>query len=181
MTLCFFSLIQLLLAPTPFIIGIPSRFLTLKRNFKLPNDVWLVDLDSNRVIKPPTVEDLPSLPEPEGSILCNHLNQALQSMIMHPSPLNSQPLDINTDKATPTQRLIFGNDVDSVDVATRVAMVRFFNSPFLLANFTEHTRTIKLYPRPVVAFQINSFLQSRPKNSVFLNKFVRTQVIGEIL
>ena len=133
----------------------------LKKNFKLPNDVWLVDLDSNKIIKPPTVEDLPSLPEPEESILCNHLNQALQSMIMNPQPLNPQAAETTIDKALPSQRLIFGNDVDSVDVATRVAMVRFFNSPFLLANFTEHTRTIKLYPRPVVAFQINSFLQSR--------------------
>ena len=43
---------------------------------------------------------------------------------------------------------------DSVDVATRVAMVRFFNSPNVLANFAEHTRTLRLYPRPVVAFQV---------------------------
>ena len=43
---------------------------------------------------------------------------------------------------------------DSVDVATRVAMVRFFNSPNILANFAEHTRTLRLYPRPVVAFQV---------------------------
>lgn len=71
---------------------------------------------------------------------------------------------------------IYGNDVDSVDVATRVAMVRFFNSQNLLANFTEHTRTLRLYPRPVVAFQINSFLRSRPRTSQFLNKFARTQV-----
>ncbi|CAG2067172.1 unnamed protein product, partial [Timema podura] len=71
---------------------------------------------------------------------------------------------------------IYGNDVDSVDVATRVAMVRFFNSQNLLANFAEHTRTLRLYPRPVVAFQINSFLRSRPRSSHFLNKFARTQV-----
>lgn len=42
------------------------------------------------------------------------------------------------------------NDVDCVDIAARVAMINFFNSPNILANFTEHTRTIKLYPRPVV-------------------------------
>ena len=54
--------------------------------------------------------------------------------------------------------------------------VRFFNSQNLLANFTEHTRTLRLYPRPVVAFQINSFLRSRPRTSNFLNKFARTQV-----
>lgn len=72
---------------------------------------------------------------------------------------------------------IYGNDVDSVDVATRVAMVRFFNSQNLLANFAEHTRTLRLYPRPVVAFQINSFLRSRPRASQFLNKFARTQAV----
>lgn len=72
---------------------------------------------------------------------------------------------------------IYGNDVDSVDVATRVAMVRFFNSQNLLANFGEHTRTLRLYPRPVVAFQINSFLRSRPRASSFLSKFARTQAV----
>lgn len=72
---------------------------------------------------------------------------------------------------------IYGSDVDSVDVATRVAMVRFFNSQNTLANFTEHTRTLRLYPRPVVAFQINSFLRSRPRASNFLNRFARTQAV----
>lgn len=91
---------------------------------------------------------------------------------------------------------IYGNDVDSVDVATRVAMVlfqyyplksknneenifqvRFFNSQNLLANFSEHTRTLRLYPRPVVAFQINSFLRSRPRTTQFLNRFARTQAV----
>lgn len=56
-------------------------------------------------------------------------------------------------------------------------MVRFFNSQNVLANFTEHTRTLRLYPRPVVAFQINSFLRSRPRASNFLNKFARTQAV----
>lgn len=72
--------------------------------------------------------------------------------------------------------LSFGNDVDSVDIAARIAMVKFFNSNGILLNFSEYTRTIRLFPRPVVAFQINSFLHSRPKSSVFLTKFVQTQV-----
>lgn len=66
---------QLLLAPTPYIIGVPATFFKLKRSFCLPDDVWLVDLDSNSVIKPPGVEDLPPLPEPEGSHLLYHLKQ----------------------------------------------------------------------------------------------------------
>lgn len=116
--------------------------------------------------------------------------QALASMSMSPQPIK------NLDRIQPgvadrlvTQEppppplttgfnpLIYGNDVDSVDIATRIAMVRFFNSPGVLANFMEHTRTLRLYPRPVVAFQVNSFLHSRPKFSYFLSKFVRTQVL----
>ncbi|EDS34049.1 map-kinase activating death domain protein [Culex quinquefasciatus] len=77
----------------------------------------------------------------------------------------------------PPNPFLYGSDVDSVDVATRVAMVRFFNSQNTLANFTEHTRTLRLYPRPVVAFQINSFLRSRPRASAFLNRFARTQAV----
>ena len=47
----------------------------------------------------------------------------------------------------------------------------------MLANFTEHTRTLRLYPRPVVAFQINSFLRSRPRSSQFLSKLAQTQAL----
>ena len=67
---------QLLLAPTPFVIGIPASFLMYKKKFRMPDDIWLVDLDSNK-ITPPTglTEHLPPLPEPEGSILKNHLRQ----------------------------------------------------------------------------------------------------------
>lgn len=64
---------QLLLAPTPFIIGIPASFLLYKKNFKLPNDVWMVDLDACTVVGP--TETIPDLPEPEGTNLRNHLRQ----------------------------------------------------------------------------------------------------------
>ncbi|XP_015597809.1 MAP kinase-activating death domain protein isoform X9 [Cephus cinctus] len=272
---------QLLLAPTPFVIGIPASFLMYKKNFKMPDDIWLVDLDSNKITPPTGLTDhLPPLPEPEGTILKNHLKQAMQLMdqvgagamasmstaqSLQPSPQYTSP---QTSLHSPSRRessashhstlsassggrqrpsvdygqqspanssgtssphrpslvssvgstsspqrgtapsyqqslhqlpqsqqhhhqqnqqqqqsgasfnpFIYGNDVDSVDVATRVAMVRFFNSQNLLANFTEHTRTLRLYPRPVVAFQINSFLRSRPRTSHFLNKFARTQAV----
>nr|XP_033341449.1 MAP kinase-activating death domain protein isoform X5 [Megalopta genalis] len=247
---------QLLLAPTPFVIGIPATFLLYKTNFKMPDDIWLVDLDSNKITAPTGLGDqLPPLPEPEGSILKNHLKQAMQlmdqagsgamasmtpqSMSLEPTPRtslqapsrresmtshlstlsvsskhrpsidhhvypqgsplgspgtmtsggrrssisqsagSSSPQKPMSQGNTPTSfnPFIYGNDVDSVDVATRVAMVRFFNSQNLLANFTEHTRTLRLYPRPVVAFQINSFLRSRPRASHFLNKFARTQAV----
>ncbi|KAL1509726.1 hypothetical protein ABEB36_004421 [Hypothenemus hampei] len=222
---------QLLLAPTPFVIGLPVSFLMYKRNFRLPDDVCLVDLDANKLHSP---TEIPPLPEPEGTILKNHLKQAMQLMDqvgtgaisnlstpsnnsgqLQPSRRNSTSTSPNTlgisskspevsAPVSPGQRLsltpqspvppqsprvysptaqqtfnpfIYGNDVDSVDVATRVAMVRFFNSQNLLANFAEHTRTLRLYPRPVVAFQINSFLRSRPRASQFLNKFARTQAV----
>jgi hypothetical protein len=66
---------QLLLAPTPFIIGIPASFFTHKKQFRLPNDIWLVDLDSNKIWWPPKAEEMPPFPEPEGTLLKNHLQQ----------------------------------------------------------------------------------------------------------
>ncbi|XP_058815433.1 MAP kinase-activating death domain protein isoform X2 [Topomyia yanbarensis] len=234
---CMGSAEQLLLAPTPFIIGLPATFLLYKRNFRLPDDVWLVDLDSNRLTPASgDAEQIPALPEPEGTVLKNHLKQAMQLMDQagvgalssmttshqvasaqpgqltqpgsnresfsgpntahqtFPQPLqvpgstsNSQRSSFSGASGTPRQPspvgqtppnpFLYGTDVDSVDVATRVAMVRFFNSQNTLANFTEHTRTLRLYPRPVVAFQINSFLRSRPRASNFLNKFARTQAV----
>ncbi|XP_044593341.1 MAP kinase-activating death domain protein isoform X2 [Cotesia glomerata] len=248
---------QLLLAPTPFVIGIPASFLLYKKNFRMPDDIWLVDLDSNKIVPPSGYhETIPPLPEPEGTILKNHLKQSMQLMdqagsnnintgphqlsskispqsgvpspsrressASHQSTLSvisssrhrpsvdhgnssqhspisspiastasspsrmsfSSPVGQKPNQAQQQQQqpqlfnpFIYGNDVDSVDVATRVAMVRFFNSQNLLANFTEHTRTLRLYPRPVVAFQINSFLRSRPRTSEFLDKFARTQAV----
>lgn len=181
-----------------------------KRHFRLPDDVWLVDLDTNKIIKPTGagVDDLPPLPEPEGTTLKMHFKQVLASMsITSPFPQSNFPSN-NLNNAASTQvkasadfnPLTYGkgfaacpnnltnietlvsahnnsgNDVDSVDIATRIAMVKLYNSPGLLLNFNEFTRTIRLFPRPVVAFQINSFLHSRPKPSVFLQKFVQTQV-----
>lgn len=40
---------QLLLAPTPYMIGVPASFFLYKSDFKMPDDVWLVDLDSSKV------------------------------------------------------------------------------------------------------------------------------------
>ncbi|XP_031340209.1 MAP kinase-activating death domain protein isoform X5 [Photinus pyralis] len=229
---------QLLLAPTPFVIGLPASFLMYKKNFRLPDDIWLVDLDSNKLFSSNGgSEGIPPLPEPEATILKNYLKQAMQLMdqvgtgalgslstpttagtnsqlmpsrrdsiqtpntlsVKHKSPdpspppqsfgmanvgqrgitpTSAQPIPHRPSSSpTPFNPIIYGNDVDSVDVATRVAMVRFFNSQNLLANFTEHTRTLRLYPRPVVAFQINSFLRSRPRTSQFLNRFARTQAV----
>lgn len=47
---CMFCVfLQLLLAPTPYLIGVPASFFLYKKDFTLPEDVWLIDLDSNKV------------------------------------------------------------------------------------------------------------------------------------
>ncbi|XP_037835691.1 MAP kinase-activating death domain protein isoform X12 [Kryptolebias marmoratus] len=207
---CMASAEQLLLAPTPYMIGVPASFFLYKSDFKMPDDVWLVDLDSSKVIAPTNAEILPPLPEPEAGELKKHLKQCLvrltvitqkqifssENKALASMSLNTQPilnlekfqegqemplLPPGRDKASPSSTefnpLIYGNDVDSVDVATRVAMVRFFNSPNVLQGFQMHTRTLRLFPRPVVAFQSTSFLASRPRRSGFADKLSHTQAV----
>ncbi|XP_061671182.1 MAP kinase-activating death domain protein isoform X3 [Syngnathoides biaculeatus] len=207
---CMASAEQLLLAPTPYIIGVPASFFLYKSDFKIPDDVWLVDLDSSKVKAPTNAELLPPLPEPEAGELKKHLKQCLvrltvitqkqifscENKALASMSLNTQPilnlerfqegqemplLPPGRDKASPSSTefnpLIYGNDVDSVDVATRVAMVRFFNSQNVLHGFQMHTRTLRLFPRPVVAFQSSSFLASRPRRSTFADKLSHTQAV----
>uniref|UniRef100_A0AAR2JNR6 MAP kinase-activating death domain protein n=1 Tax=Pygocentrus nattereri TaxID=42514 RepID=A0AAR2JNR6_PYGNA len=207
---CMASAEQLLLAPTPYIIGVPASFFLYKSDFRMPDDVWLVDLDCNKVIAPSNAEILPPLPEPEASELKKHLKQCLvrltvitqkqifasDSKALASMSLNTQPilnlekfqegqelplLPPGRDKSSPSSTefnpLIYGNDVDSVDVATRVAMVRFFNSPNVLQGFQMHTRTLRLFPRPVVAFQATSFMASRPRRTGFAEKLSHTQAV----
>uniref|UniRef100_A0A8C4I9F1 MAP kinase-activating death domain protein n=1 Tax=Dicentrarchus labrax TaxID=13489 RepID=A0A8C4I9F1_DICLA len=188
---CMASAEQLLLAPTPYIIGVPASFFLYKADFKMPDDLWLVDLDSSKVIAPTNAEILPPLPEPEAGELKKHLKQALASMSLNTQPIlnlekfqEGQEMPLlppGRDKASPSSTefnpLIYGNDVDSVDVATRVAMVRFFNSPNVLQGFQMHTRTLRLFPRPVVAFQSTSFLASRPRRTSFADKLSHTQAV----
>ncbi|XP_061617700.1 MAP kinase-activating death domain protein isoform X7 [Phyllopteryx taeniolatus] len=188
---CMASAEQLLLAPTPYIIGVPASFFLYKSDFKIPDDVWLVDLDSSKVKAPTNAEILPPLPEPEAGELKKHLKQALASMSLNTQPIlnlerfqEGQEMPLlppGRDKASPSSTefnpLIYGNDVDSVDVATRVAMVRFFNSQNVLHGFQIHTRTLRLFPRPVVAFQSSSFLASRPRRSSFADKLSHTQAV----
>ena len=69
---------QLLLAPTPYIIGLPASFLKHNKLKVIPDDVWMVDLDA-ATIKPPanssSDQTIPPLPQPEGDILKSHLKQ----------------------------------------------------------------------------------------------------------
>uniref|UniRef100_A0A3Q3WHQ9 MAP kinase-activating death domain protein n=1 Tax=Mola mola TaxID=94237 RepID=A0A3Q3WHQ9_MOLML len=178
---CMASAEQLLLAPTPYIIGVPASFFLYKADFKMPDDVWLVDLDSSKVTAPTSAEFLPPLPEPEAGELKKHLKQALASMSMNTQPIlnlekfqEGQEMPLlppGRDKASPSSTefnpLIYGNDIDSVDVATRVAMVRFFNSPNVLQGFQMHTRTLRLFPRPVVAVEFYGEWALNPSNLAF--------------
>ncbi|XP_060856008.1 MAP kinase-activating death domain protein isoform X3 [Metopolophium dirhodum] len=213
-------------SPVPYVVGVPSSFFLTKRDFRFPKDVWIVDLDSNKITPPIVVnrEDaIPQLPKSESLTLKNNLKSALNglsrininnkatssfpenevmSTTRPPMEFSSTGEDIskrkmenfqsrsnviNTDnrtnrgneirRQTSTNSAYNTVDIDSVDIAIRVAMVRFFLSSDVLANLTEHSRTLRLYPRPVVFFQINSFLKSRPNPSLFTCQLSRTQAV----
>ncbi|XP_026819862.1 MAP kinase-activating death domain protein isoform X3 [Rhopalosiphum maidis] len=213
-------------SPVPYVVGVPSSFFSTKRDFRFPKDVWIVDLDSNKITPPIVVnrEDaIPQLPKSEASTLKNNLksalnglsriniyNKATNSFPEHEIMSTSRPpieytstgediskrkmesfqlssnvvnTDNSTNRGNEIRRQTSMNtayntvDIDSVDIAIRVAMVRFFLSGDVLANLTEHSRTLRLYPRPVVFFQINSFLKSRPNPSLFTCQLARTQAV----
>ncbi|XP_030845012.1 MAP kinase-activating death domain protein isoform X3 [Strongylocentrotus purpuratus] len=186
---CMGSAEQLLLAPTPYIIGVPASFFRYKPSFQLPDDIWMVDLDTNKITVAGKAGHIPAFPEPEGSDLKRHLRQALASMSLNPPPIkdfdkaSSREFEAISKHQTALtaesdfKQFVYGNDVDAVDVATRVAMAKFLNAPDVLGNLTEHTRTLRLYPRPVVAFQVQTFLSSRPNRSPFTDHLASTQAI----
>ncbi|KAL4104662.1 hypothetical protein QTP88_019944 [Uroleucon formosanum] len=213
-------------SPVPYVVGVPSSFFLTKRDFRFPKDVWIVDLDSNKITPPIVInrEDaIPQLPKSESLTLKNNLKSALNGLSrinISNKAKNSFPenevmsttrppmefsstgediskrkmenfqsrsnvinIDNSTNRGNEIRRQTSTNsayntvDIDSVDIAIRVAMVRFFLSGDVLANLTEHSRTLRLYPRPVVFFQINSFLKSRPNPSLFTCQLSRTQAV----
>ena len=112
--------------------------------------------------------------------------QALQALSMPPQAVTnldeSAPLDdlepqSSDDMSSSAGQLVYGNDVDAVDIAVRVAMVKFFTAPNILGGIKEHTRTLRLYSRPVVALQRGPFLKSRPELSEFVVRLAESQVI----
>ncbi len=60
-------------------------------------------------------------------------------------------------------------------------MTSFFLAQNVLGGLVEHTRTLRLFPRPVVAVQRDAFLQSLPNVSKFVMALVETQVSGFLL
>nr|VZI02556.1 unnamed protein product [Spirometra erinaceieuropaei] len=174
---------MILLSPTPFLIGIPSSFLQGKaKNISL-EDVWIADLDSAEITAGKSAARLPPFPEPEVKQLIANLEKAHNSAKNAVSVASSR----SADKGGPVLNSPDGDiltssgdvpfDADAVDVLTRVAMVEFFNSPSLLADFTEHTRTLRLFPNPIVNFQYISFIRSRPSLSQFTQRLAKTQAV----
>nr|XP_040139661.1 MAP kinase-activating death domain protein [Ictidomys tridecemlineatus] len=176
---CMASAEQLLLAPTPYIIGVPASFFLYKLDFKMPDDVWLVDLDSNRVITPTNAELLPILPEPESLELKKHLKQMKDISTLDVGNLlkNGFGRWLTPWIVESSLYRVWFSAYLSVIFFPRVAMVRFFNSANMLQGFQMHTRTLRLFPRPVVAFQAGSFLASRPRQTPFAEKLARTQAV----
>ncbi|KRX75299.1 MAP kinase-activating death domain protein [Trichinella sp. T6] len=164
---------QLLLAPTPFVIGIPASFFEMRQFSVLPTDIVFVDLDSSKVTIPKCVT-IPVVPEPDRRTLLAHFNQAVAFISTppgnNPNAEASSPVDTTGESSCVV-------DPDEIDINLRIAMVRFFNSPNILGNFSEHTRTLRLYPRPVVALLPDSLIKSRTIPSVFVRDFLQTQAV----
>ncbi|KRZ11253.1 MAP kinase-activating death domain protein, partial [Trichinella zimbabwensis] len=164
---------QLLLAPTPFVIGIPASFFEMRQFSVLPTDIVFVDLDSSKVTIPKCVT-IPVVPEPDRTTLLAQFNQAVAFIGTppggDPNAATSSPVDATGESSCVV-------DPDEIDINLRIAMVRFFDSPNILGNFSEHTRTLRLYPRPVVALLPDSLIKSRTIPSVFVRDFLQTQAI----
>lgn len=148
----------------------------------MPSDVILADLDTNDVIIPEDI-GIPPLPEYEETVLHDGLLRALGKTQMISV--------VEEDGGQPGYESNMILDADEIDIAVRVAMIHFFNGPNVFANFrqessndarlialfSEHTRTLRLYPRPVVALQVESFLRSRPIHTDFTDALCKTQSV----
>lgn len=56
--------------------GVPASFFASKsKQLLLPNDVWLVDLDTCAITRPSGCEPIPPLPHPEGALLTQYFIQ----------------------------------------------------------------------------------------------------------
>ncbi|VDO03543.1 unnamed protein product [Rodentolepis nana] len=170
---------QILQAPSPYIIGLPRSFRDSRRSFQFPKDVLLVDLDTQELYGQGAQEPIPKLPQAEEKRLLSQLNKVLAGL----NETSEEQTERKEKRASSTSselssfdQLALNMDEESLNLAIRVAMVLFFNSPNVLGGFTEHTRTVRIYPRPVVAFQYERFMKSRPEPSPFTVVLAKTQV-----
>ncbi|CAH8597684.1 unnamed protein product [Schistosoma haematobium] len=178
---------QLLLAPTPYLIGVPTAFYTARKIFRMPKDVWLADLDTRELSYPMVVDEIPELPEIESNILIHHLKKLLHEFSSSPhidldldDSSKHWPVSVARTTAFELSKfdpLLYTLTKDSIDVGIRVSMILFFNTNNILGGFTNHIRTLRLFPRPVVAFQYESFMKSRPKPCLFTSMLAKTQAV----
>ena len=113
------------------------------------------------------------------SIQClSHMSVSLPPVDLYNNkpPAASSRLQTEHPDDDKSSQSLYGSDMDSVDIAVRSALVKFFCSPNVLANFTKHTRVLRLYPRPVVAFLKDVFISSRNEESSYIRALVETQV-----
>lgn len=91
--------------------------------------------------------------------------------------LNAMQNNLQYNLTHTVPQIVFGNDVDSVDIAIRCAVVKFLTSNNVLGNYAQFCRTLRLYPSPVVALQASYFLNYLPNKSSFTTSLVDCQVI----
>ncbi|KAI6241548.1 MAP kinase-activating death domain-containing protein [Aphelenchoides fujianensis] len=154
---------QLLLAPTPFIIGVPASFFLCK-GIGLPSDVILVDLDTNEVTIAGDME-IPAFPNPKR-LTCETTCWKRWARARRRTPKRSaarRPALIWTwTKST--------WPCESQWSASSTARTS--------SRTSANTRALSaLYPRPVVALQAESFLRSRPLQSAFISELCKTQSV----
>ena len=113
------------------------------------------------------------------------LFQCIDCLSLYPHSLHDLDVFADNDPVLSRQssvtgsklsQIIYGNDIDSVDVAIRASLVKFFMSPNVVGDFVQHCRILRLYPRPLVAFQKESFILSRQTTSDFVRQLAETQV-----
>jgi hypothetical protein len=145
-------------SPAPFLIGVPASFFHCRRGVKQPNDVWLVDLDTQEMVEPQVKTSFPDLPEAEVNVLKTKLNKALESLDSLPTHSGSLKVSQGSYDDIDT-----GCDPMAIDIAIRVAFIQFMLSPGLLGALKPHLRCLRLFPKPVVAQQKHFFLRTLVK------------------
>ncbi|KAL5969404.1 MAP kinase-activating death domain protein, partial [Taenia solium] len=173
---------QLLQAPSPYIIGLPRSFRDSRLSFHLPKDVLLVDLDTQELYGHGAQDPVPKLPQNEEKKLILQLNRILEGLNKLKEESVKKEKGSHSDLTSIADLNAFESlarnlDEDVLNLAIRVAMVMFFKSPNVLGGFAEHTRTVRIYPRPVVAFQYERFIKSRSEPSPFTIVLAKTQAV----
>ncbi|XP_003368316.1 MAP kinase-activating death domain protein, partial [Trichinella spiralis] len=181
----------LLLAPTPFVIGIPASFFEMRQFSVLPTDIVFVDLDSSKVTIPKCVT-IPVVPEPDRRTLLAHFNQVnlnVTECIQNEMPLRftgtppgnnpnaeaSSPVDTTGESSSMV-------DPDEIDINLLIAMlgkVRSTIRPTFLETFRTHPY-VAPNPRPQVALRPGWQISCRTIPSVVVRDFFKRRYQREL-